>query len=753
MPRNPPRYLRKSNGAIVRKAVSAAAGTATESDTRAIRPKDTWYGWAWDELTDSMRPSEGRLPRGTTIVTCRYTRTMRHGAAPIVVALACGFAAGRCTAATPADRPLAIQELADRILASTVGVASEADGGSFSGSGFVVSADGHVLTAASAVPRNATGVEVLLPGCRRLPAEVVEADGSIGVALVKVATAEALPCLPLARACPAVGDPAFTAADVDGVMRASGRASFSRGIVSGIYEVAPQPEAPHAGRAIETTAAVNPGSDGGPLVDAGGRVVGIISLAVSSQRWQGVAIPTTTLLERFAPLASGTLNIAVDDAPPPAAPAPLAGLRQAADAIQPFLVGVDVERTWPAERLPRTSWDEHRRGLAGWEGMPDPERKRRFAAFVAMARTLDVNQLLRRPPGAATGIVVSADGFVLTSGFNVADDTAFVAKTGMRPRAFAAGEPLEKLLAEPEGGLAQRPNAVRRVQVVLADGSRRDARVHARHEPLGIALLKIDADGLRWLDLAGTATSPQLGDQVAAVGRMDGGSGSITLNPGIVGAASRHRGQTFQTDALINYGNSGGPVVDTAGNLLGIATAPLEPDAVMGRVFPLTQLLRFSRAPNSGVGFVARADRIRAVLDDLKAGRSFDRIPGPFLGVQADEARALGEDVVIGAVIAGSPAAAAGLRKGDVVVACDGVELAAWRELTERVAGARPGDAVVLTIRRRQKGPRLVIAGRDVETLEDLERLKKSLRPGDTFEGLLTTDDLRDVRVILGETR
>jgi S1-C subfamily serine protease len=88
-----------------------------------------------------------------------------------------------------------------------------------------------------------------------------------------------------------------------------------------------------------------------------------------------------------------------------------------------------------------------------------------------------------------------------------------------------------------------------------------------------------------------------------------------------------------------------------------------------------------------------------------------------------------------------------------VLLAYDGVELSAWRELTERIAAGRPGDAVVLTLRRKQKGPRLVIAGRDVETLEDLERLKKSLAPGDSFEGRLVADDVRDVTVVLGENK
>jgi len=639
-------------------------------------------------------------------------------------------------------RGLGIQSIAERVLAATVSVACSVDGGSFSGSGVVISAEGHVLTAASAVPQGATEVTVLLPGYRRLAGTVLAVDESLGITLVKIPAAERLTSLPLARGLPAVGDVAFTAADVDGVMLANGRASFSRGVVSGLYDVEQQPEAAFAGKVIETTAAVNPGSDGGPLVDAAGRVVGVISLAVSPQRWQGTAVPAATLLERFTPLASGAVPVAGDAAGPPAAPPPLDALRRAAATVAPYLVGIEVERTWPPERLPRESWAEYRRAVPGWEALSAADKTARFGTFAARSGALDVNQMLRRPPGGVTGVVVSAAGHVLTSSFNVGDDTAFVAPDTGRPRTAIA--------AEPEGRLVRRDNAVRKVVVVLPDGSRREARVHARHEPLGVALLTIDATDLPWLDLA-AATSPQLGDHVAVVGRGTAATGDVTFNPGIVGAASRNRGYRFQTDALLNYGNSGGPVVDAAGSLLGIATAPIEPDTVQGRLFSRRELLDWSRAPNSGVGFVARADRIRAVLDDLKAGRSFERFPGPFLGVQADESQVFGEDVVIGGVVAGSPAAKAGLKKGDVILACDGFELSAWRELTERIAAAKPGDSAVLTIRRRQRGPRLVIAGRDVETVEDLERLKRSLQPGESFVGRLEADDVREIRVVLGE--
>ena len=672
-------------------------------------------------------------------------RWWRRSCGLVVAGLAWLAAAGETAADGAASR-----EVADRVLACTVGIESRVEGGSFSGSGVVISPDGHVLTATSVVPPDARDVSVLFPGYVRRPATLVAAEPSLGVALVKVEATGAA-CLSPADALPPLGSVAFTAGDVDGVMLSDGRASFSRGVVSGIYSVEPQGESAYAGTVIETTAAVNPGSDGGPLVDAEGRLGGVISLAVSPLRWQGVAVPAAVLREKFAALA--TIAPPAGAAVAATEPESLAGLRRAASVVAGQLVGIEVERTWGPERLPVGSWAAYRGTITGWEKLAEAERRRRFAAFADRVRMLEVNQLLRRPPGAVTGLVVSADGFVLTSLFNVADDTAFVAKATGRPPALAADAPADKLLAEPEGGFESKPNSVRGIRVVLPDGSRREARIHARHEPLGIAILKLDAEGLAWCDLPATATSPQLGDHVAVVGHLAGATPAHTLNAGIVSAASRTRGYRFQTDALVNYGNSGGPVIDPAGNLLGVATAPIEPDTILGRIVPPAGLMRWTHAPNSGVGLVARADRIAAVLEELKAGRSFDRPPGPFLGVQADESRALGDDVVIGGVGPGSPAAEAGLAKGDVLVAFDGVELRSWRDLTERIAASKAGDTVELTVRRRAKGPRLVVAGRDVETLDDLKRLKQSLKPGDTFEGTLTTDDTRTVRVVLGENR
>jgi len=661
--------------------------------------------------------------------------------------------------AAAAELP-ATTAIADHVLAATVGISSTAADGaaSFTGTGTIVTPVGHILTSTSVVPPDATTIEVMLPGFRPRRATLVAADAALAASLIKVEGTD-LPCLPLARELPAIGELAYTASDVDRVMLMSARASFSRGLVSGRYDVAKQGESPYTGPVIETTAAVNPGSDGGPLVDARGRLSGVISLGVAPQRWQGVAVPTAVLLERFAPLRSADVPLSFEPPADLAAdPATLAAAERAADlaraaaGLAPYLVGIEVTRRFPPESLPRISWEEHRSAIKGWAALTPAERAKRFAAFANVARALEVNQLLRRPPGPVAGLVVSPDGHVLTSLFNLGDDTAYIAKASGRPRSFDPNESIEQLLAEPAGGFARQPNPITGITVVLGDGGRREAKVLARHEPLGVTLLEIEAEDLPAFDLSGAASSPLLGDPVAVVGLAPGGDGH-TANGGVVSAPARMRGYQFQTDALLNYGNSGGPVIDAAGNFLGIATAPIEPDTVLGRLFPPQQLLRWTRAPNSGVGMAARADRIAAVLEALKAGQTFERIPGPFLGVLADTERAFGEDVVIGGVSAGSPADRAGIKAGDRLLEFDGVELHTWRELTDRVAASRAGDRVTLLVQRPSRGPRLVIAGRDVETLADLQRLTKSLRPGDTFEGTLTTDDTREIEVVLEENR
>ena len=116
----------------------------------------------------------------------------------------------------------------------------------------MISPDGHILTATSTVPAGAEKIKVMFPGFVTREATLVAADDALAVSLIKVDVRD-LPCLPFTRDLPEVGSTAYTAGDVENAMRTNGRASFSRGIVSGIYTVPKNPEALYTGVAIMPT--------------------------------------------------------------------------------------------------------------------------------------------------------------------------------------------------------------------------------------------------------------------------------------------------------------------------------------------------------------------------------------------------------------------------------------------------------------------------------------------------------------------
>ena len=248
-------------------------------------------------------------------------------------------------------------------------------------------------------------------------------------------------------------------------------------------------------------------------------------------------------------------------------------------------------------------------------------------------------------------------------------------------------------------------------------------------------------------------SAPQLGTPVGLMGSVPGGHTQYTLNSGIVSAAVRNRGFQFQTDALLNYGNSGGPVVDETGRFIGLATSPIEPRTALGRVFNAQELNFFSIAPNSGVSMVARADRLVDALEKLKRGESTLVIPGPYLGVGPDPNRVLGKDVLIGSIAPGAPAAQAGLQVGDQLLTLNGEELATWKDLIEHLQNFRPGEKVTLKVRRAGITRRLMINGKPVSNESELQELMKSLKANEKFEGTMVAEDTKEVTVTLGERK
>ncbi|MBI3825888.1 MAG: trypsin-like peptidase domain-containing protein [Candidatus Rokubacteria bacterium] len=229
------------------------------------------------------------------------------------------------------------------------------------------------------------------------------------------------------------------------------------------------------------------------------------------------------------------------------------------------------------------------------------------------------------------------------------------------------------------------------IVVRLADQSEYRARVVGTDPKTDIALLKIDARGLPPLPF-GDSDQIDVGAPVMAIGNPFGLEQTVTT--GIVSAKERYIGSGpyddfIQTDASVNPGNSGGPLVDAHGGLIGINTAI------------------FSETGGSvGIGFAIPVNLAKQVLPQLKERGSVTRgylgvAVGPVTPDAVRELRLPGRrGALVADVVPRSPAAAAGLRPGDVIVALEDRELQTPIDLTRRIAGTPPGTSVSLGVAR-----------------------------------------------------
>ena len=231
------------------------------------------------------------------------------------------------------------------------------------------------------------------------------------------------------------------------------------------------------------------------------------------------------------------------------------------------------------------------------------------------------------------------------------------------------------------------------IEVVLNDTRRTQAKVVGTDPDTDLAILKIDLPRLPVIVL-GSSDALQVGDQVLAIGNPFGVGQTVTS--GIVSALGRNQLgiNTFenfiQTDAAINPGNSGGALVDVAGNLMGINTAI------------------YSRSGGSmGIGFAIPTTTAKLVLESIVRDGEVRR---GWIGVEPNElspelAETFGvkaeRGVLITGVLQNGPAAQAGIRPGDVIVAVAGKPVLNVAELLSGVAGLKPGTASRFDVQRR----------------------------------------------------
>ncbi|HWI73441.1 MAG TPA: trypsin-like peptidase domain-containing protein [Baekduia sp.] len=224
------------------------------------------------------------------------------------------------------------------------------------------------------------------------------------------------------------------------------------------------------------------------------------------------------------------------------------------------------------------------------------------------------------------------------------------------------------------------------IKVTFSDGTKASAKVLGTDTATDLAVVRVtgvSASKLYPLTL-GDSDGVEVGDGVLAIGSPFGLS--ETLTTGIVSALDRTItspsgttiGGAIQTDASINHGNSGGPLIDTDGHVIGV-NAQIESDS----------------GGNDGIGFAIPSDTVRTVAAALIAGET---VQHPQLGVQIEDGTSGG--VKLAAVTAGGAAAGAGLKAGDVITAIDGTAVSDADALASLIASHQPGDTLKITFTR-----------------------------------------------------
>ena len=288
----------------------------------------------------------------------------------------------------------------------------------------------------------------------------------------------------------------------------------------------------------------------------------------------------------------------------------------------------------------------------------------------------------RRGGSLGSGFIISADGYVVTNNHVISP--------------------------------ARNGATVEEITVTLANRREYRARLIGRDPVSDLALLKIEAAGLPFVRF-GDSTRMRVGDWVVAIGNPFGLGGTVTA--GIVSALHRNIGagvydRYIQTDASINQGNSGGPMFDLAGNVIGINTALISPTG-----------------GNVGIGFAIPAEQASPIIESLRRGQ---RVQRGYIGIsiqQLDEdlAAAMGipkdRGELIRGVTPGGPAARAGVQQGDVIVSVAGRAVTPEESLAYLISQQRVGARVPFEIVRNGRRQTVTVPISERPPEEELARL------------------------------
>jgi serine protease Do len=366
-----------------------------------------------------------------------------------------------------------------------------------------------------------------------------------------------------------------------------------------------------------------------------------------------------------APAAQNAVPPAVAINPPGGAPRSFADLTS---KLAPAVVNVSTTQKVPVGRL---------RGVP--PGSPLEELFRKFQEQQGEAG----EPVTREATSLGSGFIISPDGYIVTNN-----------------HVISAGE----------GRPGANDAAVDTITITLSDRREYKAKIIGRDPLTDMALLKIDAAGLPFVKF-GNSQSVRVGDWAIAIGNPFGLGGTVTA--GIVSALHRNIGsgqydRYIQTDASINQGNSGGPLFDLEGNVIGINTAIFSPTG-----------------GNVGLGFSIPAELAYPVIQQLRATGTVKR---GYLGVaiqplSTDIAAGLGLPKDRGEIVAtvepNGPAAKAGIKQGDVIVRINNSDVTYDNTLSYVVANTPIGANVPIELIRdgQRKTINATIAQRPSESI------------------------------------